>query len=213
MNASQSCVLVVDDDNALREALGRLFRSVGLSAQLFSSAAELIQAPFPDGPTCLVLDVRMPGLSGLDLQSQLSRQGRNVPIVFMTGHGDVPMSVQAMKAGAVDFLSKPFRDQEMLDAVTAALERDRVSRRLEASMDVLRARFETLTPREREVFALVARGLLNKQIAHELGLAEVTVKIHRGNMMQKLGARGVVDLIGMADELGVRRLRRDDGTR
>jgi FixJ family two-component response regulator len=202
---SLATVIVVDDDPSVREALGRLFRSVGLEVRLHGSVAETAAAPRPDGAACLVLDVRLPGLGGLEFQSKLAQDGVRLPIVFMTGHGDVPMSVRAMKAGAVDFLTKPFRDQDMLEAVAAAIDADRKARRLEDSAAELRARYERLTPREREVMTLVAQGLMNKQIAGALGVSEVTVKIHRGHMMQKLEARSVVDVIIVADSLSVRR--------
>ena len=196
-------VVIVDDEAAIREALDSLFRSIGLRTLSFASPAELLQAAAPDGPGCLILDVRLPGISGLDLQDQLARHGIALPIVFMTGHGDIPMSVRAMKAGAVDFLPKPFRDQDMLDAVAAAIERD-TQRRAEASaLDEVRARYATLTPREREVMAHVASGLMNKQVAGLIGLSEITVKIHRGNVMRKMGVRTLADLVRQAQALGV----------
>ena len=196
-------VVIVDDEAAIREALDSLFRSIGLRTLSFASPAELLQAAVPDGPGCLILDVRLPGISGLDLQDQLARHGIALPIVFMTGHGDIPMSVRAMKAGAVDFLPKPFRDQDMLDAVAAAIERD-TQRRAEASaLDEVRARYATLTPREREVMAHVASGLMNKQVAGLIGLSEITVKIHRGNVMRKMGVRTLADLVRQAQALGV----------
>jgi FixJ family two-component response regulator len=198
-------ILIVDDDESMREALGNLFRSVGLKVQLFRSAVELLQSKLPDVPTCLVLDVRMPGLSGLEMQAELAKAGVHVPIIFMTGHGDIPMSVQAMKAGAVDFLPKPFRDQDMLDAVTAALERDRQRREAEKRLAGLRAVFETLTAREREVMGFVTSGLMNKQVAGELGVSETTVKVHRGHIMRKMGARSLAELVRMAEALGMRR--------
>ena len=180
-------VVIVDDEAAVRESLDSLLRSVGLRTLLFASPAELLRASVPEGPGCLVLDVRLPGTSGLDFQDQLSKNGIELPIVFMTGHGDIPMSVRAMKAGAVDFLSKPFRDQDMLDAVSAAIERDTLRRSHAAGLDGVRSRYGTLTAREREVLALVVSGLMNKQVAGELGLSEITVKIHRGNVMRKMG--------------------------
>ncbi|WP_454832397.1 response regulator transcription factor [Pseudoxanthomonas wuyuanensis] len=198
-------VIVVDDEAAVRDSLDSLLRSIGLRTLLFGSPAELLQSPVPDVPGCLVLDVRLPGISGLDFQTQLSRHGIDLPIVFMTGHGDIPMTVRAMKAGAVDFLSKPFRDQDMLDAVAAAIERDKLRRSETASMDGLRARYATLTPREREVLALVVSGLMNKQVAGELGLSEITVKIHRGSVMRKMGVRSLADLVRNAQALGISR--------
>jgi FixJ family two-component response regulator len=201
----QPIVFVIDDDASLRNALTNLFRSVGLRAEVFASAPELLQSKLPDVPSCLVLDVRLPGLSGLDFQAELSKANIHIPIIFMTGHGDIPMTVRAMKAGAVDFLTKPFRDQDMLDAVAAAIERDRERRKEEKVLSEVRSRFASLTPREQEVLALVASGLMNKQIAAEIGLAEITVKIHRGNIMKKMSARSLADLVRMAELLGVRR--------
>jgi FixJ family two-component response regulator len=197
-------VVVIDDDVAMRETLSSLFRSVGLRVELFGSTREFTQIKMPDAASCLVLDVRLPGLSGLDFQAELARADIRVPIIFMTGHGDIPMSVQAMKAGAVDFLTKPFRDQEMLDAVIRALERDEKRRNSEKVVAEVRGRFDSLTSREREVMALVADGLMSKQIAAELGVAEITVKVHRVNMMRKMQARSVVGLVEMADLLGIR---------
>jgi FixJ family two-component response regulator len=208
MNASadpQQTVFVVDDDAALREALASLFRSVGLAARTFASAGEFLQAKLPDTPTCLVLDVRLPGLSGLDFQAELAKANIDIPIVFMTGHGDIPMTVRAMKAGAVEFLPKPFRDQDMLDAVQQGLERDRNRRKSAGDTAKLKATFDTLTAREQEIMALVTAGLMNKQIAGELGVSEITVKVHRGNVMRKMGAKSLADLVRMADALGVRR--------
>jgi FixJ family two-component response regulator len=205
-SSEQQCaVFVVDDDESLRNALNNLFRSVGLHAQLFASASELLQTTLPDVPSCLVLDIRLPGISGLDFQSELAHANINIPIIFMTGHGDIPMTVRAMKAGAVDFLTKPFRDQDMLDAVTAAIERDRKRRISESELSNLRARLETISPREREIMALVTAGLMNKQVAAETGLAEITVKIHRGHVMKKMGARSLADLVRMAEALGMHR--------
>jgi FixJ family two-component response regulator len=197
-------VFVIDDDQGMRETLSSLFRSVGLRVELLSSTREFAQIKMPDAASCLVLDIRLPGLSGLDFQVELAKAGIRIPIIFMTGHGDIPMSVQAMKAGAVDFLTKPFRDQEMLDAVVRALDHDQKRRESEKVVTELRSRFETLTAREREVIALVADGLMNKQIAAKLGVSEITVKVHRVNMMRKMKARSVIDLVGMADLLGIR---------
>lgn len=194
-------VFVVEDDEELRLALGNLFRSVGLQARLFGSAAEFLKADAGGTPGCLVLDIRLPGVSGLEFQSQLARAGMNVPIVFMTGHGDVPMSVRAMKAGAVDFLTKPFRDQDMLDAVAAAIEADRRRRLTEEAGRDVRRRFESLSPREREVMTLVTRGLMNKQVAGELGLSEITVKLYRAQAMRKMDADTLADLVRLAEQL------------
>ena len=203
----QPIVFVVDDDLAIQKALARLFRSVGLRAEVFGSAPEFLQSKLPAVPSCLVLDIRLPGVSGLDFQTELAKANIHIPIIFMTGHGDIPMTVRAMKGGAVDFLTKPFRDQDMLDAVVTAIERDRKRREVEKAVASAQALFETLTPREREVLALVASGLMNKQVAAELGLAEITVKIHRGHIMKKMGARSLADLIRMAETLGIRRAK------
>lgn len=196
-------VAIVDDDQGVRDALDSLFRSVGMATRLFGSAVEMLQAELPQSPGCLILDVRLPGLSGLDFQAQLARHSIDLPVVFMTGHGDIPMTVRAMKAGAVDFLSKPFRDQDMLDAVTNAIERDRLKRIERAEADGLRAEYETLTPREREVMGHVVAGLMNKQVAGLIGLSEITVKIHRGNVMRKMGVRTLADLVRKAEALGI----------
>jgi len=198
-------VYIVDDDESVRVALSNLLRSVGLRVQLFGSASELLQSNLTEAASCLVLDIRLPGVSGLDFQSELAKANIHVPIIVMTGHGDIPMSVRAMKAGAIDFLAKPFRDQDMLDAVMTALERDRKRREGEGAMSDLRGRFESLTPREQQVMALVTAGLMNKQIAAETELAEITVKIHRGHVMKKMAARSLADLVRMAEALQVRR--------
>ena len=189
----------------MRVALTNLFQSMDFNVEVFSSAAELLESELPNIASCLVLDIRMPGVNGLEFQQALAKTGVNVPIVFMTGHGDIPMSVKAMKAGAVDFLQKPFRDQDMLDAVTRALDQDRKRRDGEQAASKLRLLFDSLTRREREVLALVTSGLMNKQIAHQLEVSEITVKIHRGNVMKKMEARSFADLVRMAETLGIRR--------
>lgn len=203
--SEQPLVCVVDDDASLREAIGSLLRSVDLRVELFASAAEFLQYELPDGARCLVLDVRLPGVSGLDFQTELADKGIQIPIVFMTGHGDIPMTVKAMKAGAVEFLTKPFRDQDMIDAVHLALDHDRERRKNDGVVSKLIADYETLTPREQQVMALVTAGLMNKQIAGELGLSEITVKVHRSNVTRKMGARSLADLVRMAEALGVHR--------
>ena len=205
--SAQQIVFVVEDDASMRRALSNLFESVGLGVEAFGSASEMLQRKLPDVASCLVLDVRLPGLSGLDFQAELAKANIHIPIIFMTGHGDIPMSVRAMKGGAVDFLTKPFRDQEMLDAVVTAIERDRKRRETDKIIANLQALLETLTPREREVFTLVSSGLMNKQIAAELGLAEITVKIHRGHIMKKMGARSLADLVRKAETLGIHRTK------
>jgi len=204
---TDAIVFVIDDDPSMRKALTNLFRSVGLRAEVFGSAREWLESKLPEVASCLVLDIRLPGLSGLDFQAELVKANIQIPIIFMTGHGDIPMTVKAMKAGAIDFLTKPFRDQDMLDAVAVAIERDRTRRKEEKIVAELRAVFETLTTRERDVLALVASGLMNKQIAAEIGLAEITVKIHRGHLMRKMGARSLADLVRMAEMLGIRRAK------
>jgi FixJ family two-component response regulator len=203
--AEEPIVYVVDDDASVRDALMNLFRSVGLRVEAFGSAPEFLQSKLPDVASCLILDIRLPRLSGLDFQVDLAKAGVHIPIIFMTGHGDIPMTVRAMKAGAVDFLTKPFRDQDMLDAVTAAIERDRNSRDEARILSDLHAHFVTLTAREREVMALVTTGLMNKQIAAEIGIAEITVKIHRGHIMRKMAAKSLADLVKMAQALEVQR--------
>jgi FixJ family two-component response regulator len=206
-SANEPIVFVIDDDVAVRTTLSSLFRSVGLRAELFGSAREFAQTKMPDVASCLVLDIRLPGVSGLELQAELAEADIRVPIIFMTGHGDIPMSVQAMKSGAIDFLTKPFRDQDILDAVTKAIERDQKRRENEKRVSELRIQFDCLTSREREVMKLVAAGLMNKQIAAELGITEITVKVHRGHMMRKMKARSLLDLMGMADLLGMPRAK------
>jgi FixJ family two-component response regulator len=196
-------VFVVEDDAAMRRALNNLFQSVGLEVELFGSASEMLQNKLPDVASCLVLDIRLPGLSGLDFQIELAKANIHIPIIFMTGHGDIPMTVRAMKGGAVDFLTKPFREQDMLDAVRAAIERDRKRREADKIVADLQIRFETLTSREREILAFVTSGLMNKQIAAQLGLAEITVKIHRGHIMRKMGAKSLADLVRSAEALGI----------
>ena len=201
--SKEPVVFVIDDDGSMRRGLTNLFQSVGLQVEAFGSAPEMLQRQLPDVASCLVLDIRLPGLSGLDFQTELAKANIRIPIIFMTGHGDIPMTVRAMKGGAVDFLTKPFRDQDMLDAVVTAIERDRKRREAEKVIADLQALFEALTSREREVLTLVASGLMNKQIAAELGLAEITVKIHRGHIMKKMGARSLADLVRMAETLGI----------
>jgi FixJ family two-component response regulator len=203
MMETDAMVFVVDDDAPMRESLKNLIRSVGLRAELFSSAQEFLRGKRPDVTSCLVLDVRLPGLSGLDLQRRTTEAGMEIPIIFITGHGDIPMSVRAMKAGAVEFLTKPYRDQDLLDAIQQALERDRKAREQRAAMEELRSRFASLTPREREVMARVVAGLLNKQTGAELGTSETTVKIHRHQVMEKMGAGSLPELVRMADRLGI----------
>ena len=200
-------MFVIDDDAAMRETLSSLFRSVGSWVEVFGSAHEFLQSKLPDVASCLVLDVRLPGVGGLDFQAELAGAGIHIPIIFMTGHGDIPMSVKAMKAGAVDFLTKPFRDQDILDAVTKALERDQKRRDNEKVVSDLRILHDSLTSREREVIALVTAGLMNKQIAAKLGVSEITVKVHRAHMMRKMRARSLIDLTRMADLLGIPRAK------
>jgi FixJ family two-component response regulator len=199
----QSTVLVVDDDMSVRKALSDLFQSVGLMVEAYASAQEFLKNPPREGPCCLVLDVRLPGKSGLDFQHELNESDVRLPIIFLTGHGDIPMSVRAMKAGAVEFLTKPFREQDLLDAVHAALERDRLNREDEKLLSTLTQRLASLTPREQAILALVAAGRQNKQIAFEIGTSEVTVKVHRTNLMRKMQASSLADLITMANKLGI----------
>jgi FixJ family two-component response regulator len=201
MPDANATILVIDDDPALRASIGLLLRSLGLDAQLFASISEFLEADLPNGPTCLVLDVRLPGRSGLDLQRELAAANREIPIIFITGHGDVPMTVQAMKGGAIEFLTKPFRDQELLDAIQVGLSRDRARRENEQSLDVLRERFAALSPREREIMIQVARGRLSKQIAGDIGIAEATVKVHRSRAMRKMNVRSLPELGRLADRL------------
>jgi FixJ family two-component response regulator len=200
----QPVVFVVDDDTSVRKALSTVFRSVGLDVQTFASAREFLECQRADIASCLVLDVRLPGTSGLDFQAELAKANVHIPIIFMTGHGDIPMSVRAMKAGAVEFLTKPFRDQDMLDAVQTALERDRSRRESESSVVELRASYEALSPRERQIMGLVTAGRMNKQIAGEIGISEVTVKFHRSSVMRKMNANSLAELARMAETLGIR---------
>jgi FixJ family two-component response regulator len=199
----QSVVFVVDDDDAVRAAVGRLVRSVGLNVVLLASAREFLAQKLPTAPCCLVLDVRLPGLGGLDFQAELAKANIRTPIVFLTAYGDIPMSVKAMKAGALEFLTKPFRDQDLIDAIQLGLERDRKRREEESVVSVLHSKYETLSPREQEVMAYVTSGLLNKQIATKIGISENTVKLHRGHLTEKMGAKSLAELVRMADILGV----------
>jgi len=205
--AVESLVFVVDDDSSVRASLKSLLESIGLPVELFESADDFLKSKIPDVACCLVLDVRLPGLSGLEFQEELAKSGLNFPIIFLTGHADIPMTVQAMKAGAVEFLTKPCRDQDLLHAVRTALERDRVRRKDQMHTALLRAQSDSLTAREKEVMGFVAAGLLNKQIAAEMDITEVTVKMHRGNIMRKMQARSLADLVRMADLLGISRTK------
>jgi len=207
MEEKKAKVFVVDDDESVRDSLRSLIRSAGLSVETFASAQQFLASAHSHEPSCLVLDVRLPGLNGLDLQRRLAETRIDTPIVFITGHGDIPMSVRAMKAGAVEFLTKPFRDEDLLDAIQQAVERNRVARRQQSQLADVRGRYESLTPREREVMALVVSGLLNKQIAAQLGVSEVTIKVHRGQVMQKMRAASLADLVRMSEKLGVARLQ------
>jgi len=204
---TQPMVFVVDDDASMRGAVSNLIRSVGFQVEAFTSAQEFLASTRPDTPCCLILDVRLPQVSGLDIQAELTKAQIHIPIIFVTGHGDVPMSVKAMKAGAVEFLTKPFRDQDLLDAVKVALERSRVSRTNEKVISELKTKFQTLTPREQQVMAWVTGGYLNKQIAAEIGVTEITVKVHRGNVMRKFGTKSLAELVKMADILGICRTK------
>jgi FixJ family two-component response regulator len=201
MSDAKSTVLVIDDDPTLRASIGRLLRSLGIDVQLFASISDFLKSDLPAGPTCLVLDIRLPGQSGLELQRELAEAHNEIPIIFVTGHGDIPMSVQAMKRGAIEFLTKPFRDQDLLDAIQLGLSRDRARRENVKDMADLRERFGSLSPREREIVIQVARGRLSKQIAHDIGIAEATVKVHRSRAMQKMQANSLPELGRMADKL------------
>ena len=203
MSEPESIVFVVDDDPSVRRAIGRLIGCAGLEVELFGSAQEFLASERPNIPSCLVLDIRLPGISGLNLQRQLAKANIHIPIIFITAHGDIPMTVRAMKAGALEFLTKPFRDQDLLDAIQLALERDRGRRQQEAELAALRERFELLSPREREVVAMVVSGMLNKQIAARIGTAENTVKVHRSRAMEKMQAQSLADLVKMVDRLRI----------
>ena len=208
---ASSMVFVIDDDDGVRSSLSSLFRSVHMDVETFETARQFMNFKRPDAPACLVLDVRMPGVSGLDFQTELENAGVQIPIVFITGYGDIPMSVRAMKAGAVEFLTKPFRDQDLLDAVQVAIERNREVREKDESTARIRAAYNSLTAREQEVIAFVTAGLMNKQIAAEIGVSEITVKVHRGNVMRKMGAKSLAELVRMADALGLPRSKPTPG--
>ena len=201
----QKIVFVIDDDASLRDSLSSLLRSIGLHVELFDSAAQFLKSKPPDVPSCLVLDVRLPGLSGLDFQAELIKSGVHVPIIFITGHGDIQMSVRAMKAGAIEFLTKPLREQDLLDAVQAGLDRDQARRESDKTVTEIRSKYDSLTAREQVVIGYVASGLMNKQIAGEIGISEITVKVHRGNLMRKMGAKSLAELVRMVDTLGIHR--------
>jgi RNA polymerase sigma factor (sigma-70 family) len=203
MTEAAPIVFVIDDDPSVRRAIKRLIGSVGLQAEVFGSTQEFLRSKGSDAPGCLVLDIRLPGISGLDFQSELALANIHVPIIFITAHGDIPMTVRAMKAGAVEFLTKPFRDQDLLDAIQVALERDRSRRQQEVEISALRRRLESLTPRERQVLPLVVSGLLNKQIAAEIGVSETTVKVHRSQLMRKMGADSLAGLVRLAERIGI----------
>jgi FixJ family two-component response regulator len=202
---NQSTVVIIDDDEELRSSLGSLLRSVGMQVRLLGSANEFLEKPLPDAACCLVLDVRLPGISGLDFQAELDKAGIRIPIIFITGHGDIPMTVKAMKAGAVEFLAKPFRDQDFLDAVRAALQKDSRNHAANKWVEKIKKDFLSLTPREKEVIVLVASGLMNKQIAAKLGVTEITVKVHRGNVMRKMDAKSLAELVRISDALELKR--------
>jgi FixJ family two-component response regulator len=203
----QPVVYVIDDDSSIRGALSNLIRSIGLQAEVFASTSDFLKTKRADAPCCLVLDVRLPGASGLDFQAELTKSNNDIPVIFITGHGDIPMTVKAMKAGAVEFLTKPFRDQDLLDAIQVAIERARSTHADGKAISELKAKFDTLTPREQEVMAWVTGGLLNKQVAAELGTSEITVKVHRGKVTRKMGAKSLAELVRMADMLGIRRTK------